>query len=88
MKIYSIYDKEFSKLGKVIENPFYEQILTAQKDIALPESGASYLASVPAFETQNALDYYREYFGDMDGRRLSDDFRRYSGRAQAKNAFG
>lgn len=66
MKIYSIYDKEFSKLGKVIENPFYERFLTAQKDIALPDSGASYIASVPAFETQNALDYYREYFGDMD----------------------
>lgn len=66
MKIYSIRDKEFNKLGKVIDNPFHDFFEKQQKHIKLPESGASYMASVNYFETEETLKYYRSYFGDMD----------------------
>ena len=66
MKIYSIHDKEFNKLGKVIDNPFYNFFEKEQKNVKLPESGASYMASVNCFETEETLKYYRSYFGDMD----------------------
>lgn len=65
MKIYSIFDKEFSKFGKVISSPYHELFTEGAKEISVPESGCSYIASVPSFETENALNYYSSYFGNM-----------------------
>ena len=66
MKIYSVRDEEFSCFGKVIDNPFYEELKAAAEEIEVPSEGCSYLASVPAFETEERMKHYREYFGDMD----------------------
>ena len=66
MKIYSINDKEFEAYGKVVACPFFGVFEKGAKDIAVPESGCSYMASVPAFETKEAKGYYDAYFGDMD----------------------
>lgn len=66
MKIYSIHDKEFSAYGEVLDCPFIELFTKGAKDIAIPETGCSYMASVANFETQEVLSFYREKFGDMD----------------------
>ena len=66
MKMYSIHDPEFRTFGRVIDNPFYDHFAKAAEEIAIPETGCSYMASVPAFESEEALSYYRGYFGDMD----------------------
>ena len=65
MKIYSIHDKEFLALGKVLDCPFFELFEKGAKDISTPESGCAYMASVPAFETEQSLKYYSGFFGDM-----------------------
>lgn len=66
MQIYTIHDKRFERYGAVAELPFFEIFDKAAKEIAIPETGCSYMASVPAFETEKTTAYYREYFGDMD----------------------
>ena len=66
MKIYSVHDKEFKRYGSVVECPFFDVFEKGANDIAVPESGCSYMASVPAFETAEITAYYRKYFGDMD----------------------
>ncbi len=66
MKIYSIHDKEFKKLGKVVDNPFCDFFENAQKNIELPKKGVLYKASIDLFENSDTLSYYRKYFGDMD----------------------
>ena len=66
MKIYSIHDQKFKKYGAVVENPFFDLFQKEAQKIAVPETGCSYMASVPAFETEESALYYRKYFGDMD----------------------
>lgn len=65
MKIYSIHDKEFDSLGKVLDCPFMELFENGAKDIETPESGCSYMASVPNFESKESVKYYSDFFGDM-----------------------
>ena len=66
MKIYSIHDKEFNNFGEVIECPFFGLFESGAEKIALPETGCSYMASVPEFENDSSLAFYRQKFGDMD----------------------
>ncbi len=66
MKIYSISDKAFKKYGQVLDNPYFDDFIGAQKDIAVPESGSSYLPSVDKFETEKVINYYKKHFGEMD----------------------
>lgn len=66
MKIYSIHDKEFLQYGEAWECPFFGHFEAQSQKIAVPEAGCSYMASVPAFETEETLLYYRKLFGDMD----------------------
>lgn len=66
MKIYSIHDKEFLQYGEVVNCPFFDLFERGAQEIETPETGCSYMASVPAFETEEALAYYRKHFGDMD----------------------
>lgn len=66
MIIYSIHQQEFTRYGRVIENPFNDVFESAQKELAIPETGAMYKANVGAFETKETMSYYRGYFGDMD----------------------
>lgn len=66
MKIYSIHDKEFNAYGEVIACPYFDLFERAAKEIAVPETGCAYMASVLAFETEESTAYYRQYFGDMD----------------------
>ena len=65
MKIYSIHDKEFDSLGKVLDCPFMDLFENGAKDIETPESGCSYMASVPNFESKESVKYYSDHFGDM-----------------------
>lgn len=65
MKIYSIHDKEFDSLGKVLDCPFMDLFENGAKDIETPESGCSYMASVPNFESKESVKYYSDFFGDM-----------------------
>ena len=66
MKIYSIHDKEFEQYGQVVDCPYFDLFEKEAASIALPETGCSYMASVPAFETAETMAYYRDHFGDMD----------------------
>lgn len=66
MKIYSIHDKDFDQYGQVVACPYFELFEKEADKIDIPETGCSYMASVPTFETAEAAAYYREYFGDMD----------------------
>ena len=66
MKIYSIYDAEFNNYGKVIACPFFDSFEKRANEIPVPETGCSYMASVPQFETEESTAYYRQYFGNMD----------------------
>ena len=66
MKIYSICDKEFENFGKVIDCPFFELFKNGASEIAVPETGCAYLASVPNFETKESIDFYNKLFGDME----------------------
>lgn len=66
MKIYSIHDKEFGQYGEVINCPFFGHFEAQSQKIAVPETGCSYMAGVPQFETEETLLYYRKLFGDMD----------------------
>ncbi len=66
MELYSIHSKEFEKYGQVVDCPYFELFEKEAEKIAMPETGCSYMASVPAFETAEAAAYYREHFGDMD----------------------
>jgi hypothetical protein len=66
MKVYSIHNEEFKSYGKVIDCPFMKLFERGANEIAIPETGCSYMASVPAFETEEIIAYYRQFFGDMD----------------------
>ena len=66
MKIYTICDKEFENFGKVIDCPFFELFKNGANEIAVPETGCAYLASVPNFETKESIDFYNKFFGDME----------------------
>ena len=66
MKVYSIHDREFEKYGQVIACPYLDFFEKEARAIVIPETGCSYMASVPAFETAETLAYYRAQFGDMD----------------------
>lgn len=66
IKIYSIYDKEFQRFGKVIDCPFAAHFDEETGKLPLPETGTSYQPAIPALESAEAKAYYRRYFGDMD----------------------
>lgn len=66
MKIYSIHDQEFKNYGEVLNCPFFDLFEKGAKEILVPETGCSYIASVPAFETEESTAFYRKHFGDMD----------------------
>ena len=66
MKIFSVNDTEFNKFGKVIDNPFNEFFANAQKNIPVPHDGVSYVASLEVFESDEVVNYYQNYFGDME----------------------
>lgn len=65
MKIYSINDKEFSAYGRVIENAFFNHLSMQAEKIEIPETGSAYMASVEAFESAGALEYFGQYFGQL-----------------------
>lgn len=50
MKIYSVFDAEFSPYGKVLEGYGTTCLLNAMNTIPLPESGVAYEPSIPALE--------------------------------------
>ena len=54
MEIYSIYDKEFETFGKAVDCPFFGLFEKGANEIAVPETGCSYMASVPQFETEES----------------------------------
>lgn len=65
MKIYSVNDAEFKQFGRVINLDADELIKTAEK-IPLPDSGASYKASVDEFEKLAIKETIKDnYFGGM-----------------------
>lgn len=66
MKIYSVHDEKFRQYGRTVACPFFEHFAAEAAKIALPEAGCSYIASLAAFETPEAMDYYTAHFGDMD----------------------
>ena len=55
MEIYSVHDEQFKTFGRAVENPLFELFENGAKKINVPENGCSYLASVSAFETEEAL---------------------------------
>lgn len=66
MKVYSVLDKKFRKLGAVVDCPFIDFLTEKANAIEIPETGCSYMASVPEFESQETLAYYKDVFGDME----------------------
>ena len=65
MKIYEVCDKEFTKLGKVIDIDTTEIISEAEK-FEMPTQGSIYKASVDEFERLEIMKTIQnEYFGGM-----------------------
>ena len=63
---YNVNDKEFSSFGRVVKDLDVSEITETAKKIQLPESGSSYTASLPEFETLNiAKQIEKEYFGTL-----------------------
>lgn len=66
IEIYDVSDKEFTTFGRVIKDLDTSQIIETGKKIPNPESGSSYLPSVPDFEVliiSNQIE--NEYFGAL-----------------------
>lgn len=57
MKIYSVYDKEFSPYGKVLEGYDTSELMEAMKAIPMPEKGVEYR---PGIESLEACSIYTE----------------------------
>ena len=57
MEILSIYDKEFTSYGKVLDNYNTAELIEEMKKIPLPQEGTDYLASIDRFEK---LDIYKQ----------------------------
>ena len=66
MKIYSVYDAEFARYGRVHSGIGCEELLREMEKIALPESGTAYEPSIPALEACGAFASFRaSVFGGM-----------------------
>ena len=50
MKIYSVYDSEFTAYGKVLEGYDTAELLGAMNEIPLPETGTAYQAGIASLE--------------------------------------
>lgn len=50
MKIYSVYDDEFTSFGKVLEGYDTKELMAAMETIPHPETGTAYEASIELFE--------------------------------------
>lgn len=57
MHIYSVYDKEFARYGRLLNGYDCSELIRIMKTIPLPESGTDYEASLPALE---ACSVFRE----------------------------
>ena len=57
MKIYSVYEKEFSPYGKVLEGYDTSELIEAMKAIPMPEKGVEYR---PGIESLEACSIYTE----------------------------
>lgn len=66
MKFYSINDPAFAQYGRRMESPFYQLFKDGASTIDLPQSGSMYHASEQAFETPQAMAYYKQLFGELD----------------------
>ena len=57
MEILSIYDKEFSSYGKVLDGYDTRKLIEEMKKVSLPDKGTDYLASIKSFEQ---LDIFKD----------------------------
>ena len=68
MKIYSVYDAEFARYGRVHSGMDGAALLREMERIPLPESGTAYEPSVASLEACGAsADYQASSFGGMPG---------------------
>ena len=68
MKIYSVYDAEFVRYGRVHSGIESAVLLREMEKIPLPEIGTAYEPSIAALETCEAFaDYRASVFGGMPG---------------------
>lgn len=66
MKIYSVYDAEFARYGRVHSGIKCAALLREMERIPLPESGTAYEPSIPALEACGAFaDFQASVFGGM-----------------------
>ena len=65
MKIFSVYDKEFARFGRVIEGDF-SHLLSALKETPLPEKGVIYCPSDKRLETDKEDFIKADFYGGMD----------------------
>ena len=66
MKIYSVYDAEFARYGRVHSGIESAALLREMERIPLPESGTAYEPSIAALEACEAFaDYRTSVFGGM-----------------------
>ena len=66
MKIYSVYDAEFARYGRVHSGMDGAALLREMERIPLPESGTAYEPSIAALEACEAFaDYQASAFGGM-----------------------
>lgn len=56
MKIYSVYDNEFKRFGKLLNGFETEELLAAMNKIPLPEEGTDYEPSIAALEACSIYD--------------------------------
>ncbi len=65
MRIYSVYDEEFNKYGKVVRNVDFSELIEALKKTPVSE-GVAYEPSVEALESTPAMEACTSvYYGEM-----------------------
>lgn len=66
VELYDVSDKEFASFGRIIKSIDAAEIIETAKKIPNPESGSSYLPSVPDFEfLKIASEIENEFFGSL-----------------------
>ena len=66
IELYDVSDKEFASFGRIIKTLNVTEIIETAEKIPNPESGSSYLPSVPDFEfLKIASEIENEFFGSL-----------------------
>ena len=66
MKIYSIFDKKFTKYGQVINCTFEKKLNNIYEKLEKNQKGVRYLPKVDEFYSKKVVNFFKEYLGELE----------------------